>query len=377
MLDIGNNRFTFRVKAGQNFDHETEPTITVTVTGAGETYNFAITVDDVYIAPRITSGDSHSFFRENFSTTNETQIYQAKAEYETGTATLTWSLSGTDSSLFNIDANGWIRFVSTTRHDYETNPRYDITLEMRLDGNIVATKDLSFAVIDVNDEAPVFATQLGTTVLTASDSVHLYRAPVDGSRDPAAATTVFLSSADLENDGTFRPGVEGNPPITITLLRDSGAIEITGNIAGVDRDGNEDDYYIWAVRNGETWSLAAYSSNGSPQNADEYVFLYSLSENGPTFSSTNFRIFLHLACKMVSRQIMSLQQQIYLLKLLRISQRIQWFTLWLSRRKIRQRLSSPMPWLVVVMLRPSRLMRIQVNCVLWLALITKHSPAIR
>ena len=110
-------------------DHETKPTLTVTVTatdprGATDTITVTIMVTDVDEEPVIMEGGiaiggmSAPSFAEN--STDAVATYTASGP---NAATATWSLEGDDSSRFMLDGSGASRMLKfTSAPDYE-NPR--------------------------------------------------------------------------------------------------------------------------------------------------------------------------------------------------------------------------------------------------------------
>ena len=255
----GGGEFVLQVKAGQQFDYDVATSFTVTAELAGQSFDFTINVQDIVIQPEITSGASGVALTEETTIASDTIVYQAAGARDTGT--ISWALRDGDADLFTIDAStGAVTFKSATDIDHEAKPEYAFTIVMRLDGVETVTQAVTVAVKDVHDNAPEF--DLSNIVLTASDDLHLYSAPENGSTDPNAARTYFQSSADIENDGTTRVGAEGTGAITIVLLRPDESITITDEISGLSATGYEEDLSVWAVQRNGVWGLEAFSSNG-------------------------------------------------------------------------------------------------------------------
>ena len=112
----------------------------------------AVTVTNVTDeAPVFTSGGSASF-AENAAGT----VYTAAATPDSGKS-LTYSLTGTDATLFNINATtGAVTFKSSPNYEAPTdaggNNVYDVTVRAS-DGTNITTKAVAISVTNVN-EAP-------------------------------------------------------------------------------------------------------------------------------------------------------------------------------------------------------------------------------
>ncbi|MEG9862783.1 MAG: VCBS domain-containing protein, partial [Parvularculales bacterium] len=130
--------------------------------------------------------------------------------------------------------------------------------------------------ISNHDDAPTFAP--ATSLITDPASLYIYRSEVDQSGRDDVPMHTFMVSAALED------GAVADEAITIFLLREGvgSAIPITGMISGLPSTGDENDYRIWAVRDGSAWSLHANAITPDPPRpgADEHIFLFTLSETG-------------------------------------------------------------------------------------------------
>ena len=128
-----------------------------TVNPAVGTVNIDITA--VNDAPSITSGDSASFVENGTGT-----VYDADAADPDAGDTLTWSISGTDAGLFDINSGTGVLTFKTAPNfedpaDIGKDNIYDLTVTVTDNGtgNLTATKTLAIMVTNIND-APIIST---------------------------------------------------------------------------------------------------------------------------------------------------------------------------------------------------------------------------
>ena len=130
---------------------------------ATTTQNLAVTVTDVNEAPAIASATAISVAE------NQTAVQTATASDVDGD-TLTFSLTGTDAALFNIDAaTGAITFAAPPDFempgDGDGDNVFDIIVNVN-DGTATTTQNLAVTVTDVN-EAPIL---MATTAVTVAEN---------------------------------------------------------------------------------------------------------------------------------------------------------------------------------------------------------------
>ncbi|MGN7808103.1 cadherin-like domain-containing protein, partial [Ensifer sp. 22521] len=107
-------------------------------------------------APVFTSGTTASFAENGTGT-----VYDADASDADNLGALTYSLSGTDSALFNIDAaTGVVTFKAAPNFeapaDGDGDNIYDIVVTAS-DGTLATDRAVAITVTNVNDNAPVFS----------------------------------------------------------------------------------------------------------------------------------------------------------------------------------------------------------------------------
>ena len=155
--------------------------------GATATQDFPVTVNNTNDAPVITSSNAASF-AENATGT----VYTAAATDVDAGTTLTYSISGTDAALFNINATtGAITFKSSPNYeapaDAGGNNVYDVTIGAS-DGTVTTTKAVAITVTNVN-EAPT-VTSAATQSFAENGAGTVYTA---AATDPDAGTTLTYS----------------------------------------------------------------------------------------------------------------------------------------------------------------------------------------
>ena len=155
-----------QTKLGTTYDHEAQPSYTVTVkaddsNGGTDTIEVTITVTDVNEAPAFDGPTTARGVPENTGADTEIGAPVAATDPDAG-ATLTYSLGGTDANFFDIyTSTGQLKTKALL--DHETKPTYTVTVSVRdsKDANggadIVTddTIDVTITVTDVND-APEF-----------------------------------------------------------------------------------------------------------------------------------------------------------------------------------------------------------------------------
>ena len=108
-----------------------------------------MTVTNVNEAPTVTSGATASV-AENASTS--TVVYTATATDPDAGDTKTWSLTGTDASLLNINASGQVRLNASA--DFEAKSSYSFNVVDTDSGGLSNSKAVVLSITDVNT-APV------------------------------------------------------------------------------------------------------------------------------------------------------------------------------------------------------------------------------
>jgi len=231
----------FEMPGDAGADNVYDVTVNASDGTATATQAVAITVTDVNEAPVITNAAAVS------AAENQTVAITAAATDSDGDA-LTFSLTGTDASLFAIDATtGVISFVGAP--DFEmpgdagANNVFDVIVNVS-DGTATTTQNLAITVTNVN-EAPVITSAAAISVAENSTNVtNVGSSDVDGdsldftlSGADAALFTIdaagaldFVSPPDFEtpgdanSDNVFNITITGTDPGGLT---DSQAVAVT------------------------------------------------------------------------------------------------------------------------------------------------------
>jgi len=197
--------------------------------GANNVYDITVTVDDGFISasqnvtvtvtnvndgPTITGGTGSVSVAEN-----STAVTTVTASDEDAGTTLTFMLSGTDASYFDITNAGVVTFKVAP--NYEADPHsysFDVTVS---DGSLTDTKSVSVTVTDVNEFAP--------TVSGGPFSIN------ENSANGTAVGSVSGSDADGTNGGLTYSITGGNGLGIFAINSSTGAITVFDN-TNLDRE---------------------------------------------------------------------------------------------------------------------------------------------
>ncbi len=147
-------------KSGVNYDLETKASYTVTVTAtdpdnAADSIAVTINLTDVNDAPTFTAGDTATRSVPENSGSNVNVGLPLIATDQDGN-TLTYTLSGTDASSFEIvETSGQLTTKSGVSYDLENKASYSVTVTATDPDNAADTIAVTVNLTDAND-APVF-----------------------------------------------------------------------------------------------------------------------------------------------------------------------------------------------------------------------------
>ena len=162
-FNIGSSTGIVTFKTAPNYETKTSYTFTVTVSDGSlsDSDAFTVNITDVNDAPILVNQGSTTL-NENIATTTTVVDYNA-TDQDSGDV-ITYLLSGTDASYFNIDSStGVVTFKSSP--NYETKSSYTFTVIARDNDSTPASDSDAFTVniTDIN-EAPVLTPQSSITL---------------------------------------------------------------------------------------------------------------------------------------------------------------------------------------------------------------------
>ena len=151
---------------------------------ASSTINFTKTND----APVITSA---GIISANENLVNTSVVYDANASDVDAGDVLTFSISGTDASLFNLDTDdGEVRLKTSADYENKNTYRFNITVTDNGVGNLSATKGITLNINDLNDLPVISSGSTGSVAENAAISSVAYDAAAS---DPDAGDTLSFS----------------------------------------------------------------------------------------------------------------------------------------------------------------------------------------
>ncbi len=273
-----------RVANGAGFDHETEPTVDVTIiaTDSGnETVQkiLSITIDDANEAPTDIGISASTVFEDaaagvlvgNLSATDE----------DTGdTHTFTFAPGGDGGGRFVI-AGTQLQVANGAIFDFETEPTVDVTIVATDSGNKTVQKTLSVTIADAN-EAPtdvglsssnIFETALADTVvgtLSATDEdtgdSHTFSFAPGG--DGGGRFVIVGNELRVANGANFDHETEGSIDVTI-VAEDSGNETVQKTLTVDIDDANEAPTDLDITASGITEDAGAGQVVGTLSATDE------------------------------------------------------------------------------------------------------------
>ena len=235
------------VTFNSNPDYETKTSYSLTVKATDSSNNTAsqnVTVnisDVIEIVPDVTypTITSASTFSVNENQTNAFSIIAT----DNSTTPLTYSLSGTDATLFDINpTTGVITFKSAP--DYETKASYYLTIKATDASNNTSSKIVTINISDIDEIAPTITSNTTFTVnenqtsaftATATDTSGISNYALSGTDansfniDSTSGVVTFKSNTDYETKSSY------SIILTATdTLNNSSSQNVTINIVNLD-----------------------------------------------------------------------------------------------------------------------------------------------
>jgi transcriptional/translational regulatory protein YebC/TACO1 len=276
-------------------DYETATAYEITLTandGANSvSQTITVNVGDINEAPTVSTTLAASSFAEDVAT--GTTVATSSAS-DPESSTITYSLSGTGSSNFSVDANGKVTVASSL--DYETTTSYSLTLTAS-DGTSSTQETITFNVTDVDEFALALSstspsinegvstgTQVATSTLTQQDSaaVTYSLSGTNSNKFAISSTGVITTAAAMDYETT------NSYSLTVTVTDGTNTDTETINISVNNLTLNT----LATTLANSGAALAESSSSGtavassSINNPDSDTITYTLSGTG----SSNFSV---------------------------------------------------------------------------------------
>jgi len=262
----GDNIYEVIVQASDGQVGVDTQTITVTVSNANDN------------APVFSSGGTVNF-AENATGT----VYDAEAADADNLAPLTYSLSGIDAALFDIDAMGIVTFKNAPDFENPTDADRDNVYDIEVtasDGALTTNRNVAVTVTDIDDtpnRAPSFVRDSKIEIaLTVASGVRILNLLQDGSVEdtalylPSDAFSYLASIGDVDGDGdsdVLVSGDNGNGRLHLNngdnTFSDSGArfpgrFQSDNALVDIDLDGDLD-----AIFHNSLGNINVYQNNGA------------------------------------------------------------------------------------------------------------------
>ena len=247
----------FENPADDNTDNTYELKLSVDDGANTTTQEITITVTNIDEAPTFTSASESVSVNENTSGA----VYQAQAT-DPEDATLTYSASGTDASLFTLDpTSGELAFKNSPDYESPADDGADNTYNLDItaaDATNQTSQSLSITVTDVN-EAPSFAS--ASVDLNAAENDSSFAHIVDAAADEDSGQTLAYSlsgndasdfnfdtatrSLSFKQDPDFENPIDtdANNEYLVTITASDGDLQATQAITVTVSNVEEDPYF--------------------------------------------------------------------------------------------------------------------------------------
>ena len=279
---------TVTLASALDYETATVYEITLTASDGDNTVSETLTINvgDINEAPTVNTTLAAESFAENVAT-GTTIATSSASDPEAGT--ITYSISGTGSENFAIDANGNVTVASSL--DYETTTSYSLTLTAS-DGTNSTQETITFSITDVPDsfdlalsnnspsinEGVSVGTQVTTSTLTQQDSAAVTYALTGTGSGGFAISSTGVITTNMELD------YETGSSYTLTVTAHDGTNIDTETITITVNDLSLNTLTTTLANSGA--ALAESSSSGtavassSINNPDSETVTYTLSGTG-------------------------------------------------------------------------------------------------
>ncbi|QSB00441.1 DUF4347 domain-containing protein [Methylomonas sp. EFPC1] len=243
--------------------NEVAPSFSVTVNdGALNSNTLAATIHYTAVndnTPAISSGSSASV---NENSPINTVVYTATGSDADGNP-LTWSLSGADAALLNIDANSGAVTLNAFA-DYESKSSYSFDV-VASDGTLSSSQAVTLAVVNLNDNPLSAVSDNNATANSVAENT-------------ANGTVVGITAlaSDADTGATISYSLTDNAGGRFAIDSSTGVVTVA--------DGGLLDY---ESATNHSITLLATSSDGSTNSQSFTINITNLNDNAPVLSATN------------------------------------------------------------------------------------------
>ena len=257
------NALDFESPLDQNSDNHYQLEISATDGGSSAILSLSVELSDVNDNPPSFAAQSASItVAENTSTS----FYTASASDPDATASLSYSLSGADASLFTINAgSGELTFGSAPDFDnpldFDRGNDYELDIGVS-DGANSASLQLTVQVSNVNDSSPVFTSTPSQVTFSEASSASVYT---------AAATDPDADSITYSVGGTDASFFSMDSSSGVLSFRAAPDFEIPQ-----DQDGNND--YELEIQASDSLKSTSF---------DLIVIVEDANDNAPSFATAS------------------------------------------------------------------------------------------
>ncbi|MEI8570946.1 DUF4347 domain-containing protein [Methylomonas sp. LW13] len=243
--------------------NEVAPSFSMTVNdGALNSNTLAATIHYTAVndnTPVISSGSSASV---NENSPINTVVYTATGSDADGNP-LTWSLSGADAALLNIDANSGAVTLNAFA-DYESKASYSFNV-VASDGTLSSSQAVTLAVVNLNDN-PVSA---------VSDNNATANSVAENAANGSVVGITALAT-DADTGATISYSLTDNANGRFAIDSSTGVVTVA--------DGSLLDY---EAATSHSITVLATSSDGSTNSQSFTINITNLNDNAPVLSATN------------------------------------------------------------------------------------------
>ena len=299
------NSYTFTAVASDG-TNETTQDVTITIINIDET------------TPSFTSASSASVEENQLSAITLSATDTSNTSDENN---ISYSISGTDSSAFNVNAtSGEVTFKSAP--DYETKNSYTFTA-VASDGTNTITQDVTITIIDIDESAPIFVSatsvsveenQLNAITLSATDDNNITYSisgtdSAEFNLNATSGEVTFKSAPDYEtkNSYTFRATAsdgtnETTQDVTITIIDIDEKVPVFSSDATVSVEenqlnavtlhANDNNTLTYSISGGDSAAFNVDSASGevtfkiAPDYETKNLYTFTAAVNDGTHSVT-------------------------------------------------------------------------------------------